>query len=282
MNEKSPQKRGSTVDGGRGTEEEEASESSSSVAVLTVLNCQSLHCVDLSWVQDASTVYWPGGVEGFSLCMQTSSDEETGDFYAAGVFTSAEHGGTHVDAPYHFAKQGRTIDRMRLRDLIAPCFVIDIPQPSPADYIVTPEVILAFETAHALTLPQGCIVVIRTGWSEHWKEGAKAYLGFDEATDGKYETATSPLLFPGLGADAARLLVDRKVAGVGVDTASIDAGSSRDFAVHKILLGNDVYGIENLSDRVRDLPATGATLFVLPIKLGGGSGAPARVVALFP
>lgn len=259
----------------------EDEESSSSVAVLTVLNCKSLRCVDLSWTYDASTIYWPGG-EGFNLCVSTFENDETGDFYAAGVFSSAEHGGTHVDAPYHFAKQGRTVDRMRLRDLIAPCFVIDIPQPSSADYIVTSDDILSFEGAHALTLPEGCIVVIRTGWAERWQCGAKSYLGFDEKSDGKYETETSPLSFPGLGADAARLLVDRKVAGVGVDTASIDAGSSKDFIVHKILLGNDIYGIENLSQRVRDLPAIGATLFVMPTKLAGGSGAPARVVALFP
>ena len=105
--------------------------------------------------------------------------------------------------------------------------------------------------------------------------------GFDEATDGPYDTRTSDLAFPGISKAAAELLVARRVAGVGIDTASIDAGACKDFVVHKVLLGNNVYGIENLNTRLREVPPVGATLFVLPMKIHG-SGAPARVVALCP
>lgn len=175
-----------------------------------------------------------------------------------------------------------------LRDLIAPCFVIDIrekclcPEDGSCNYGLTVDDIAAFERTLGFEVPAGVIVIIRTGWAERWPLGARAYLGYDEAVQGPFDPSVSSLAFPSLSADAATLLVSRGVVGVGVDTASIDVGSSTDFPVHKILSAAGVYGIENINANVLSLPASGATLFVMPMKIKGGSGAPARVVALIP
>ena len=147
--------------------------------------------------------------------------------------------------------------------------------------MLTPDDISTYEGIHG-SLPEGGIVLIKTGWSQKWTEGAKSYLGYDEKTEGPFDIMKSRLSFPGISGEAARALVIRGVAAVGVDCASIDRGLSTDFIVHKTLLGAGIYGIENISSRINELPPKGSTLFVMPMKIGGGSGAPARVVAMIP
>jgi len=142
------------------------------------------------------------------------------------VITCAEHGGTHVDAPFHFAKDGITVDQIPLKSLIAFCHVIDITSKCDrdtnsstggCDYTLQPEDIIQHESEYG-AISDGNIVLVRTGWHKNYTKGAKAYLGFDEAVEGKYDTSTSSLSFPGIGAAAARLLVEKKVAAVGLDT----------------------------------------------------------------
>jgi kynurenine formamidase len=89
------------------------------------------------------------------------------------------------------------------------------------------------------------------------------------------------LHFPGIGADAARILVEREIDLVGLDTASLDYGPSRDFVAHRILNGANVPGIENLANLHR-IPAKGATIVALPMKIEGGTGGPCRVIAILP
>jgi kynurenine formamidase len=168
---------------------------------------------------DEATIFWPGG-EKFKLCMECCVSEEHGYHYAAGVFSCAEHGGTHVDAPFHFAKDGITVDLIPLQDLIAPCAVLDISAKCAAaggEYALTAEDIEQHEREHG-QIEERSILLVRTGWAQHWRQGAKAYVGFDENTDGPYDSATSNLRFPGIGVDAAHLLISRKVAAVGLDT----------------------------------------------------------------
>lgn len=182
----------------------------------------SCNGVDLSYPMNDSAIFWPGG-EKFKLCMECSVSPQHGYDYAAGVFSCAEHGGTHVDAPFHFAKDGITVDMIPLSDLISECRVIDITSKCSLinpNYALSVEDILLHETAHGPIKP-GTIVLIRTGWSQYWKSGPKVYLGFDEATDGPYDSETSTLAFPGLGVDASRWFVERKVAAVGLDTGSL-------------------------------------------------------------
>jgi kynurenine formamidase len=230
--------------------------------------------VDLSYVYDEHTLYWPNA-EGFRHRKDGWATNDAGFWYAAGEFASAEHGGTHLDSPIHFAEGRRSVDEIPVDALIGPAAVIDVSAQAAADrdYRATPEDLLGFEAEHGRIAPD-TIVVIRTGWGERWPDALR-YLGDDTPGD------TSNLHFPGLSASLAELLVERGVAGVGIDTASLDHGPSTDFIVHRILNAADIYGLENIAHAER-LPAVGATLIALPIRIAEGTGSPARIVALLP
>ena len=236
--------------------------------------------VDLGYSLDGGTIVWPGAGEGYSLCMSSHGASPAGGpntFYAAGSFSCAEHAGTHVDAPFHFFERGATVDRLGLAELIGPARVL---RTARAD--VTAATIAAHEAEHG-ALPRGCIVICDTGWAPRYALGAAAYLGYDEAdARGARDAASLSLAFPGIAPDAAELFVQRGVAAVGLDTASLDPGACKAFTAHRVLLAAGVYGIENLTAHVAMLPAKGATVVVAPLKLAGGSGAPARVFAFVP
>jgi kynurenine formamidase len=185
-----------------------------------------------------------------------------------------EHGGTHLDAPIHFAEGGQASHEIPLEKLMAPAVVIDITQRASADrdYRLTRDDVVAFERQHGQIRP-GSIVLLRTGWSRFWPE-RRAYLGDDRPND------ASNLHFPSYGEDAARLLVgERRVAALGVDAASIDYGASKDFIVHRVAAEANVPGFENLTN-LDQLPPTGAIVIALPMKIEGGSGGPLRAVAI--
>jgi kynurenine formamidase len=232
--------------------------------------------VDLTHAFDSSTIYWPTSPSGFELERLSFGQTEGGWFYSANAFSSPEHGGTHLDAPVHFAEGHLTSDRIPLERLIAPAVVIDVSAEAAADpdYRLTTADVLEFERRHGRITP-GTIVLLRTGWSDRWPD-RNAYLGDDTPGD------ASRLRFPSFGVDAARLLVEeRLVAALGCDVASIDYGQSTDFMVHRIAAARDVYGLENLTN-LDGVPATGAIIIALPMKIAGGSGGPVRVVALIP
>jgi kynurenine formamidase len=232
--------------------------------------------IDLTHAFDSSTIYWPTSPSGFELERLSFGQTEGGWFYSANAFSSPEHGGTHLDAPIHFAEGHLTSDRLPLERLIAPAVVIDVTAEAAADpdYRLTTADVLEFEREHGRITP-GTIVVLRTGWSARWPD-RKAYLGDDTPGD------ASRLRFPSFGVDAARLLVEeRRVAALGCDVASIDFGQSTDFMVHRIAAARDAYGLENLTN-LDGVPATGAIIIALPMKIAGGSGGPVRVVALIP
>ena len=232
--------------------------------------------VDLSHPFDEKTLYWPTAPSGFKLTSVHHGVTPAGFFYAANSFCAPEHGGTHLDAPIHFAEGRLTLDQVPLEKLIAPAVVIDVARQAAADadYRVTVDDVRAWEARHG-RLPEAAVVLLRTGWSARWPD-ARRYFGDDTPGD------ASRLHFPSYGAEAARLLVEeRHVAALGVDTASIDHGPSKDFAVHQIAARANVPGLENLAD-LSSLPDTGAWVLALPMKIAGGSGGPVRVVALVP
>jgi kynurenine formamidase len=230
--------------------------------------------VDLSHPYGASTVFWPTSPTKFKLDVLAQGKTDAGYFYAANTLCTPEHGGTHLDAPYHFSESGRTTEQIPLEQLVAPAVVIDVTARAAADrdYRLTPADVTAFESSGGRIAP-GTIVLLRTGWSRHWPN-AKAYLGDDTPGD------ASKLSFPSYGADAAKLLVEeRRVAALGIATASIDYGKSTDFQVHRIAAARNVPGLENLTS-LDQLPPRGAVVIALPMKIEKGSGGPLRAIAL--
>ena len=232
--------------------------------------------VDLTHAFDARTLYWPTSPTAFSLERLAFGPTPGGYFYSANAFGAPEHGGTHLDAPIHFAEGTRDADDVPLEQLVARAVVIDVSARAAADrdYRLTRQDVLDFEARHGRIAP-GTIVLLRTGWSRFYPD-RKAYLGDDTPGD------ASKLSFPSYGVEAAELLVrERRVAALGADVASIDYGRSADFRVHRVAAAENVVGFENLTNLDR-LPATGALVVALPMKIAGGSGGPLRAIAMVP
>jgi len=234
--------------------------------------------VDLTHAFDATTLYWPTEAEGFVLERGFAGETDAGYYYEAHRFRSAEHGGTHLDAPVHFSRSGAHVDEIPLEHLIGPARVVDVSEASAnnPDHQVTTQELRDFETRHG-RIPDGAILLLRTGFSEHWPD-RETYLGTAEIGP----DAVPKLHFPGLHPDAARWLVsERRVTAVGIDTASIDPGQSRLFETHRILFAHGVPAFENVAN-LSALPAAGARVVALPMKIRGGSGAPLRIIAILP
>jgi len=239
------------------------------------IDLSTAELVDLTHTYDEQTLYWPSDPPAtFQLTQLAYGRTPGGYFYSSYAVCTPEHGGTHLDAPIHFAEGRKTADQVPIRQLVAPAVVIDITDRVTADYRLTADDVRAWEQRHG-TIEPGTIVLLRTGWSKRWPDRV-AYFG-DAST-----TSSANLHFPSYGEDAARLLVtERRVAAIGVDTASIDYGQSKDFIVHQTANGADVPGLENITNLER-LPARGAWIIALPMKIGKGSGAPVRIVAALP
>lgn len=232
--------------------------------------------IDLSHAYGEDTLYWPTSPSRFEKVELAYGESPGGWFYSAYTISTPEHGGTHLDAPIHFDVNGQTTDQIPLESLVGKAVVIDVSDQASKDrnYLLTDRDVLAFEEKHG-RIETGTIVLLRTGWSRFWPD-AKSYLGDDTPGD------ASKLEFPSFGADAARLLVeDRGAAVLGVDTASTDYGKSTDYPVHRIAAARNVSNLENLTN-LEKLPPTGALVIALPMKIEGGSGGPARVIALVP
>lgn len=232
--------------------------------------------IDLTHSFSESTIYWPTDTAGFRLEELAYGPTEGGWFYASYAFGSAEHGGTHLDAPIHFAEGRLTTDRIPLSGLIGPAAVVDVSARATRDYLVTIEDLTAWEAEHG-QLPDGGILLIRTGWGDRWGDRAD-YLG----TELTGPDAVAELHFPGLGEAAAAWLVDnRGIVAVGIDTPSIDRGQSTDFRAHVILYAENISGFENVAN-LDSLPEVGSFVVALPMKIEGGSGGPLRIVAFVP
>ena len=232
--------------------------------------------VDLTHAFGASTIYWPTDTAGFRLTELAYGPTPGGWFYASYDFASAEHGGTHLDAPIHFAEGRLTTDDIPLAELIGPAAVVDVSDHAHADYLVTVDDLLAWESEHG-PIPDGGILLVRTGWGERWDDRA-AYLG--TALEGP--DAVPELHFPGVGPEAAEWLVEnRGIVALGIDTPSIDYGQSTDFRAHVTLYAENISGFENVAN-LDLLPEAGSYVVALPMKIEGGSGGPLRIVAFVP
>ncbi len=232
--------------------------------------------VDLTHEFSEETVYWVTAKE-FDLDTVYQGQTEKGYYYSAFDFTTAEHGGTHIDAPVHFAANTQSVDQIPLEKLIGNAIKIDVSANAfqQADYLITVEDLQNWEQQEGMSIPDGAIVLLETGYSKHYDD-RKKYLG----TDNRGEEAVKELHFPGLSPEAAKWLVEnRNIHAIGIDTASIDYGQSEYFQSHVILLSRNIPVFENLMN-LDKLPSKDFEVMALPMKIKNGSGGPLRIVAL--
>jgi len=234
--------------------------------------------LDMTYAYDENTIYWPNATP-FKLTSEFHGMTDRGYWYAANFYAASEHGGTHADAPLHFAQNGRTIDQIPLHEWIGPAVKIDTTKQCDRDrdYLLTVEDIKKWEKQYG-RIPAGAWVIMYTGIGTQFYPDPKRVLG----TDKKGLTALPELSFPAFSRESAEFLISqRKIKGVAIDTPSIDYGQSQDFQVHRIICGADKLGLENIAN-LDKLPAKGAMLYVIPMSIKGATGAPARVFAILP
>ncbi len=233
--------------------------------------------VDLSYDFSDETVYWVNAKK-FEKEKVAEGMTENGFYYSANNFSAAEHGGTHIDAPIHFAKGKQTVDQIPLEKLIAPAVKIDASKQgiNNWDYQITVEDLTNWEKEHG-QIPDGSILFLQTGFGRFYPDTDK-YLG----TDKRGDDAIKDLHFPGLSPEAAKWLVkNRQINAIGIDTASIDYGQSTKFESHVVLMEENIPAFENVAN-LDKLPAKGFQVIALPMKIKDGSGSPLRIIAVLP
>ncbi len=231
--------------------------------------------IDLTYSFSSDTIYWPTG-DDFSLRVDAEGMTEKGYYYTANSFSTAEHGGTHLDAPVHFARGMPSVEKVSLERLVAPAVLVDVEVKAKGnpDYLVHVDDFAEWEQKNG-TIKAGQILLLRTGWGKYYPDKEK-YLGTAE----RGADAVAKLSFPGLDPAAAKWLVaHRKISAIGLDTASIDRGKSELFEAHQILFAAGIPVFENVAN-LDQLPETGFEVIALPMKIKGGSGAPLRIIAI--
>ena len=231
-----------------------------------------LNAIDLTYALDQHAPFWPEGsrVSPFHATIAATYER---DGYFGRNLQLPEHFGTHMDAPLHLDPKGASLDEIPVQDFLLRAVVVDVRAAvaSNSDYRLTVQDLQNWESAHG-TLPRGSAILMLTGWGSRWPSEER-YMNQD---------AKGVMHFPGFSLEAARYLLDHvRPKAIGVDTPSVDYGPSQHFEVHQLTMHAGVYHLESLAN-VERLPATGAILISLPMKLRGGSGGPARVVALVP
>ncbi|MEJ2230971.1 MAG: cyclase family protein [Nitrospirales bacterium] len=231
--------------------------------------------IDLTYPFDEHTVYWPTN-KPFQWEKTSWGPTQKGYWYASAVYSASEHGGTHLDAPIHFAESGWSVDEIPIANLTGEAIVLDIRSQVGAnpDYTLQVDDITRWEVSHG-PIPPKSLVLLFTGFGQYWPEKSR-YLGSSTPDD------PMTLHFPGFSADAITFLLHKRdILGIGIDTASIDPGQSRDFPVHQILGQANHYALENVA-HLDLLPPRGARITALPMKIQGGTGAPVRIIATLP
>ena len=223
-----------------------------------------MRVLDLTQTLDERTALWPDSAP-FRADAQPEYDV---DGFWWRDLSFAEHSGTHIDAPSHCVPGGAHVADIPAEMLVRPAVCIDARELCGGDpaWVLGAGDLEAWEREHG-RVPAGAAVLLCTGWDEFRDDPAR-YLG-------------EPLDFPGFGREAAALLVERRAAGLGIDTLSVDAGAAADFPVHHTTLRAGFWHLEGLVG-LADVPAVGATVVAGALKLPGSSGTPARVFALLP
>jgi len=234
--------------------------------------------IDMTFTFSEDSIYWPTD-KPFTPKTVFKGVSDGGWWYASNEYAASEHGGTHADAPIHFSQTGRTIGQVPLQEWIGPAVKIDVTKKcrSNRDYQLGVEDILAWEKKHG-RIPKRAWVVMYSGLDDRCYPNRKEVLG----TDKTGKEAIAELHFPGFSPESvAYLLKNRTITGIAIDTPSIDPGSSKDFKVHQELCGAQKLALENIAN-LDKIPESGATLYVIPMFIKNGTGAPARVFARLP
>ena len=243
-------------------------QSSQRDSLLAGIAAGNTHIADLSYAINDKLVPWPGDPRWFEA--QVNATVEKNGYFTRS-FWMLEHYGTHLDAPIHFPPGKTTVDQIPAKQFFGPAVILDVRTEGAkdADYQLRAARVGEWEKSHG-RIAEGSIVLLRTGWAARWPDAQKY----------RNQDAQGRMHFPGFSVEAVKLLLERKVSGIGCDTMSADYGASQDFAVHHLALGAGLYHLENLSD-LSEVPEAGAFLMVAPIKLEGGSGGPVRVFAIW-
>jgi len=231
--------------------------------------------VDLSHDYSQETIYWVTAKE-FKLDTVFNGKTDQGFYYSANNFETAEHGGTHIDAPIHFSENAQTVDQIPLEKLVGKAIKIDVSDKAlqNPDYLISVEDLTNWEKQEGMQIPDGSIVLLETGFSKYYPNALK-YLG----TEDRGSEAVKKLHFPGLSPEASEWLIkNRNIKAIGIDTASIDYGQSANFQTHVNLMSYNISAFENLTN-LDKLPSKDFYIVALPMKIKGGSGAPLRIVA---
>lgn len=258
----------------------------SSIFCLAILSCTKIKAQDLSqvlsqgkWIDlsydfSNETLYWPNNPAGFKLDTVAEGITSLGYYYSSYAFSAPEHGGTHLDAPAHFAAHGLSVDKVPLEKLAGEAVVIDVSAKAlnDRDYLISVSDITDWEAKNG-TIKENTIVLFKTGYGQFYPDAEK-YFGTAE----KGTQAIPKLHFPGIDSTTAVWLVQHKIKAVGLDTPSIDYGQSKNFKTHQILLGASIPAFENVAN-LSLLPVKGAYIIALPMKIKNGSGGPLRIIA---
>jgi len=225
--------------------------------------------VDLTHDLNDRSPNWEGTEQSPFQAKDLGSIEKDG--YFSRFFTTPEHYGTHLDAPAHFARGMWTVDQIPAERLVRPLVVLNVRGRASdhPDYEVSVQDIAEWESQNG-EVPSGAVVIAYTGWEDRWNT-PKAFR--NAGPDGVMH-------FPGFSLEAAKFLVKtRNSVGLGIDTMSMDPGTSKTFPVHQFTAKESVYQLENVAN-LASVPPVGATIVVAPIKLENGSGGPTRLLAL--
>lgn len=240
-----------------------------------IASLNDLNWIDLAHSYDSSTLYWPNNAKGFEHFTEAEGKTPAGFYYSSYRLCTPEHGGTHLDAPIHFAEDKLTVDQLSLSSLTGNAVVIDVSRQALADrdYQISIGDVENWEHENG-RISDNTIVLFRTGYGQFYPD-RKKYFG----TPHTGLKAIPELHFPGISPEATQWLIDKRaVKALGLDTPSLDYGQSKEFKTHQILLGSNRPGFENLANLDR-LPSKGIYIVALPMKIAKGSGAPLRIIA---
>ncbi|XP_022095369.1 uncharacterized protein LOC110981784 [Acanthaster planci] len=235
--------------------------------------------LDMTYGYDGNSLAYPGN-GFFQLTIRSRGPEGTFPWLEDNVICTPEHIGTHIDAPAHFAQGKMRVDDIPLDQLVRPAIRVDISEKAKMDrnYSMTVKDLQDWEDVHG-RIPDGCLLLVYTGWGVFYPDRL-AYLGTTRNDTFLDEQGRSLVYSPGVAPEAATWLVaNRKLSGIGIDAANIDYGQNALVTSHQILLGANIYVLENVAN-LDQLPNTGAKVYALPMKIIDGSGAPIRIMAM--